>query len=134
MFRIFLTMLTVCATFSSFAQQTPQLAPDQNPNYMVSQAKYTGQKDSLLAYSNTTVQQTYKAYDWREAREERRAERRAYRRQYGYNDGLYVSPYVNYGWNSYRYSYNPYGYYNRYSGLFSRPFIGFRSGYWWFGF
>lgn len=132
MSRIFLTMLTVCAVFSASAQQTTPLAPDQNPNYMVSQLKYTSQKDSLLAYANTTVQQTYKAYDWREARDERRAERRAYRRQNTYYEPYYVTPYANYGWSG-RYSYNPYSY-GRYNWGFSRPFIGFRTGNWWFGF
>lgn len=134
MFRIFLTMLTLCAGLSAVAQQST-LAPDQNPNYMLSQAKYTGQRDSLLSYANTTVQQTYKAYDWREARDERRAERRSFRRQLALTNAQYGSPYLNYdyGWNTYRYSYNPYGYYNRY-GWGIRPSIGFRTGNWWFGF
>lgn len=138
MFRIFVTMLTVCATISSFAQQQNTLAPDQNPNYMVSQLKYTQQMDSLLSYSNTTVQDTYKAYDWREAREERRTERRLNRRQTSYFDSYY-NPAINYGWNGYNN-----GYYSRYNNFnnnfynrgrwgFSRPFIGFRTGNWFFG-
>ncbi len=134
MFRIFVTMLTVCAAISSFAQQANTLAPDQNPNYMVSQLKYTDQKDSLLSYANTTIQETYKAYDWREAREERRSERRAYRRQTSYMDSYYVPSYVNYGWNNNNYGYNSYNnYYNRGRWGFSRPFIGFRTGNFWFG-
>jgi hypothetical protein len=136
MFRIFLTMLTVCATISSFAQQTNSLAPDQNPNYMVSQLKYTNQKDSLLNYSNTTSQETYKAYDWREAREERRTERRSYRREASYLNGYYSQPVINYGHSNYGYGYNNSynNYYNRNRWGISRPFIGFRTGNWWFGF
>lgn len=111
--------------------QSAELLPDQNPNYQISQQKYMNQKDSLLSWANTTVQNTYKAYDWREAREERRAERRAYRRQ-----SALFAPSLNYGypfgWNSYGYgAYNPYNW-NRWG--ISRPFIGFRSGNWWFGF
>jgi hypothetical protein len=132
MFRILVTMLTVCATISSFAQQTNTLAPDQNPNYMVSQLKYMNQKDSVLAYSNTTAQETYKAYDWRDAREERRTERRTYRRETAYLSNYYTPSY-NYGWNSYGYNSNN-NYYNRNRWGISRPFIGFRTGNWWFGF
>ena len=139
MFRIFTTLLTVCVASATFAQQTNTLAPDQNPNYMVSQLRYMNTKDSLLSNENTTIQETYKAYDWREAREERRDERRNYRRQLSYLDNYYVSPSINYGWN--QYGYNAYynrNYYgrNRWSwGLgFTRPFIGFRTGNWWFGF
>lgn len=141
MFRIFTTMLAVCATISSFAQQANTLAPDQNPNYMVSQLKYTNVKDSLLVYSNTTAQETYKAYDWREARDERRNERRAYKREANLLNSYYTPSYVNYGWNNNGYgSYNNYynSYYNRGRGRWSwgisRPFIGFRTGNWWFGF
>ncbi|NCI48316.1 hypothetical protein GWC95_00180 [Sediminibacterium roseum] len=136
MFRIFTTMLAVCVTITSFAQNTNTLAPDQNPNYMVSQLKYTNTKDSLLSYSNTTAQETYKAYDWLEAREERRSERRAYRREAALLNGYY-SPTVNYGWSNYGYrSYNNYynPYYSRSRWGFGRPFIGFRTGNWWFGF
>lgn len=140
MFRTFTTILAICAAISSFAQQKNALAEDQNPNYMVSQLKYMNQKDSLLSFENTTIQDTYKAYDWREARDERRSERRAYRQQsVSYMDAYYTTPYINYnyGLNNYRYGYRS-SYNNYYSrsrwGFFSRPFIGFRTGNWWFGF
>ena len=130
MIRNILLTLFIGAGSVSFAQQNNQLAPDQNPNYLVSQQKYMNQKDSLFAWENTTIQSTYKAYDWREAREERRSERRAYRREAAYyQTPYYLTPSVNYG-------YSPY-YYNNYSlnrWGFSRPYIGFRSGNWWFGF
>ena len=137
MFRIFTTILAVCVAGSTFAQQTNSLAPDQNPNYMVSQLKYMNTKDSLLSNENTTVQETYKAYDWREARDERREERRTYRRQLSYPDNYYVTPSINYGYHSYYNNYNR-NYFgrNRWNwGLgLTRPFIGFRTGNWWFGF
>jgi len=130
--RSILPLLFVLLATAAFGQDTNTLAPDQNPNYMISQQKYMNLKDSLLAWENTTIQNTYKAYDWREAREERRAERRLYRRQ----SALYA-PSLNfgyqYGWNSYGYSpYNHNYNWNRWG--ISRPFLGFRSGNWWFGF
>lgn len=130
---LFVTLVTAAA-----AQDSNSLAPDQNPNYMISQQKYMNQKDSLLSWENTTVQQTYKAYDWREARGERRAERRAYRRQtnswlapslsYGYPS--------HYGWNNYGYSpyirYNSWSRWNRWG--ITRPFLGLQLGNFWLGF
>jgi len=76
------------------------LLPDQNPNYMVSQAKYVLAADSINKQQDKTLQNTYKAYDWYEAREERRASRIAFRRELrmerarnsGWNNG--------YGWNN----------------------------------
>ena len=83
--------------------------PDQNPNYKASLEKYTGQQDKLVVAMNTTVQDTNKAYDWYEAKQERkqqriadRRERRLYRLQ---NFGNFYNPYN---------SYNPYNRYNPY--------------------
>ncbi len=134
MIRTLITVLSFGFSMATFAQQTEQLAPDQNPNYQISQQKYMQQKDSLLRWENTTIQETYKAYDWREARDERRTERRTYRRQSSfYNSPLFVSPSYNYGWNNYGYgSFYNNNRWNRWG--ISRPFIGFRSGNWWFGF
>jgi hypothetical protein len=55
--------------------------PDQNPRYGNSLKKYTVLTDSLLQSQGSTVQQTYKAYDWYEAKQERRALRRERRHQ-----------------------------------------------------
>jgi hypothetical protein len=126
-----LPALFICLASASFAQESSQLVPDQNPNFMVSRLKYMNQKDSLLSWENTTIQATYKAYDWREAREERRSERRSYRAQSNYyNNPFYITPNIGYGYNSYytrrNYGWNNWG--------FVRPFIGFRTGNWWFGF
>lgn len=76
------TLLIILALFtvvSGFAQSN-QLAPDQNPQYLQSQNKYIAMADSLTAWHATTLQNTYKAYDFFEAKAERKAERRDFRR------------------------------------------------------
>ncbi len=120
--RKMFTLLMLSVLTSLVYAQTD--VPDQNPNYRASRDRYMKLKDSLLASSNTTIQETYKAYDWYEAREERRKLRRDRR----YNLRLARLE------NSYRYDYyNPYyggrGWYNNY---FMRPSIGYRSGNWLF--
>ncbi len=132
MLRSFLTIITVCLATAAIAQESSQsLAPDQNPNFNVSRQKYMAIKDSLLTYANNTVQETYKAYDWYEAKLERKAQRRENRRTSNYNSSYYSPYYDNYynGWNNY-------GNYNNRWGLWNalRPSIGFRTGNWWFGF
>ncbi|MFN4006622.1 MAG: hypothetical protein ACK4HE_03825 [Chitinophagaceae bacterium] len=100
------------------------LVSDQNPNYMVSQAKYTKMADSLTANMGTTVHNTYKAFDWYEAREERHTERRNQR----YQRRLMRAQ--NMGWNQRDYYWNnPWN--NRWNNHFW-PNIGFRTGNWWF--
>ena len=91
-------------SFSVKAQQT-DLAFDQNPRHQEALAKYTLLADSLSSTQGTTVQNTYKAYDWYEAREERRA----LRRERSYQYGAYSYPYYQ---NSF---YNPFsGYYGNF--------------------
>jgi hypothetical protein len=94
------------------AQQTASLVADQNPRYMESQAKYIRVADTLNSLHGTTIQNTYKAYDWYEARLKRRRQNREWRheeRMNGYYDsspswGLYggysYSPFLNYGWGN----------------------------------
>ena len=121
--RLIILLVAVILSASLNAQQ--QLAPDQNPAYLQSQHKYMGIKDSLLESSNTTIQDTYKAYDFYEARLERRALRRENRnklRLIRAENSWYNSN------NNYNYGYNPYNYYG--SGLFPR--VGLRTGNWWF--
>jgi hypothetical protein len=116
--KIFFYLLTLFFTASVFAQQVP----DQNPNYELSRSKYMAAKDSLLGTQSTTVQNTYKAYDWMQLRQERkdirfqnRQQRRlnrslGYNNYWGYND---VYPYGSYNFNYYRNGYyNPYRFYN----------------------
>ncbi len=118
--------------FISSLNAQQQLAPDQNPNYLISQQKYTGIKDSLQRTMNTTVQQTYKAFDWYQAKLERkqsRIENRNLRR-------LYSNAYNNSYYNNYN------GFNNRWNNGFNnwnnRRFypssIGYRTGNWWFWF
>jgi hypothetical protein len=126
-----LLILLVAVTLSASVKAQQALAPDQNPLYLQSQHKYMGVKDSLLTASNTTVQETYKAYDFYEARLERRASRRENRnelRRVRAENSWYpgYSSYGNYG-NYGNYGYSPFNnYYN--SGFFPR--IGFRTGNW----
>jgi hypothetical protein len=72
----------------SSAQQAG-LVTDQNPRYENSRAKYMNVADSLTRNQGSTIQQTYKAYDWYEAREERRKLRRETR----YNNSFYNDSY-----------------------------------------
>ncbi len=60
---------------SSLVSNAQELAPDQNPNYMNSAEKYAAQSDELTVSQSTTVQDTYKAYDWREAKAEQKQQR-----------------------------------------------------------
>lgn len=106
------------------------LAPDQNPDYMVSQAKYMGMADSLNSNHGVTIQETYKAIDWMADRQQRRDDRRAFRRQLRYQraqNGWYNNDYgyYNSGFSYYpayggNYGYN-YGRYNNYYNNYYRP-------------
>src|SRR5690606_3654130 len=104
----------LCMTFLSFAVANAQKieSADQNPNFNRSLQRYVRLSDSLLRYQGATIQQTYKAYDWYQAREERRAlrrERRHLERMANpyYNDWYYPSigfgyyGYNNWGWSPY---------------------------------
>lgn len=98
---------------NSYAQQA-SLVEDQNPRYEIAKAKYMNMSDSLTRDQGTTVQNTYKAYDWYEAREERRKLRRErnYERSlysYPYYGNSYYYPSLNFGWG-HRHN-NRWGYY-----------------------
>ncbi len=84
-----------------------QLAPNQNPNYEISRSKYMAAKDSLLVSQSTTVQNTYKAYDWMQLRQERKDIRFENRQQRRLNRSMYS------GYYDYNNSYYPYSNYNR---------------------
>lgn len=132
---IITTLLAAGSLFGSNAMaQQAALAPDQNPRYHESANKYMLIADSLTRTQGTTVQNTYKAYDWYTAREERRQQNREWRNTYG--------SYYNYspGWSIYSgySSYYPfyssfgnygYGYGNRWGGRGGRWGIGI--GYSW---
>lgn len=98
----------VTYTFNGYGQQA-NLVKDQNPRYEEARAKYMNMSDSLTRDQGTTVQNTYKAYDWYEAREERRK----LRRERNYERSLYSYPYY-YG-NSYYYPSLNFGWGHRYN-------------------
>lgn len=124
------TLLMLFFTGTIFLHAQAVTEPDQNPNYGQSMHKYMGSKDSLLAYANTTIDQSYKAYDFYEAR----LERKQLRRDRRYNIRMTRAE------NSYypSYNYGNYGGYNSWNnwgnyGSMLIPNVGFRSGNWWFG-
>lgn len=117
------------ASLSASAQDA-----DQNPNWRNSAEKYATQAADLTATQSTTVQNTYEAYDFREAKakeKQQRLDRRYnlktmriqsrynyYRPGYGYgnnnqnnwNNGCYNSGYNNNnGWNNGSFGNNGYG-------------------------
>lgn len=109
-------MAMLAYTNAAYAQTTA-LLPDQNPRYQETRAKYIEMADSLNRNQGTTVQNTYKAYDWYTAREERRALRRTRNHEYrmaygdsywypsvGYSVGLGLGlGFGNYGYGNYGY-------------------------------
>lgn len=107
--------------FGSLAAQAQEtLAPDQNPNYMVSRARYMKMADSINTWHGVTFQDTYKAIDFLQDRHDARMQRQAFRRElrlerarngyYNWNNGGNFYPGF---YNSYPYRFNR-NYYNRY--------------------
>ena len=97
----------LACSISSYAQQA-NLVKDQNPRYEESRAKYMNMSDSLTRNQGTTIQETYKAYDWYEAREEKRKLRRETNYQNSLlNYSLYGGPYF---YPTMRYNNFGYGY------------------------
>ncbi len=98
--KALLSFIVIAAGFAANAQE---LALDQNPNYKVSLEKYTANMVTLQTTNNTTVQDTYKAYDWSTAKAERKAVRRNFRRERAlfntYNNGWNNNNWNN-GWNN----------------------------------
>jgi hypothetical protein len=92
-------ILIFLSAVSVMKAQEPALAKDQNPNYKITQAKYQNAQENTLEAMNTTAQQTYKAYDWTEAKQERKKQRIEFRQQralafwsngYNYLDCFYL--------------------------------------------
>jgi hypothetical protein len=122
------TLFVLALVFAAgIAMAQTELAPDQNPNFAVSRAKYMKVADSTNAWQGTTSQQTYKAIDFLADRAEARANRRAFRQElrmerarngYYYDNSWYPSMNLNYGrygnrWGSYNNFYSPYRYNRR---------------------
>lgn len=103
---------------SSVGSIAQELAPDQNPNYQNSAEKYAEKSAELTATQSETTQDTYKAYDFREAkaekqqiRKDRQHELRKLRMQNRYRCGsnrYYNNGYSN-GYNSPYYNNSFYG-------------------------
>ena len=64
-----------------FIAYSQEQTSEQNPRHKESLDRYIKLIDSLTMWQGVTIQNTYKAYDWREAREERRKQRREWRHQ-----------------------------------------------------
>lgn len=112
--------------------QQAALVSDQNPRYKESQDRYIKVADSINLQQGTTVQNTYKAYDWYEAKLERRRQNREWRHQerlyngyssdfsFGFGSNYLFSPY-----SSHRYNYgNYYGNYGNYYGRRNNVWFG----------
>jgi hypothetical protein len=116
----------------AFAQTV--LAPDQNPGYAVSRAKYMQLADSTTDWQSTTQHEMYKAIDWLADRAEARADRREFRRQLrmerarwiDYNSGYYLPG--NY-YNRNHQSYNRYNNWRRNRSVGFYPSLGLN--FWW---
>ncbi len=100
--------LIAMASLNALAQD-----PDQNPNWKNSADKYATQADVLTSTQSTTIQETYEAYDWREAKAEEKQERQDRRydlrsmriqSRYNYCRPYHYGNYHNNNWNN--------GYYN----------------------
>jgi hypothetical protein len=99
---IFVMSCIICLVAYSSTGYAQKAEKDQNPGYRESRAKYIELADSLNRDQGTTVQNTYKAYDWYEAREERRKLRRDRNHQLNLNsryyyDSPYFYPSIGYG-------------------------------------
>lgn len=107
-------LLSTCALLLSGMLAHAQ-ADLQNPNYRQSLERYTALGADLTQTMNTTVQNTYKAYDWQEAKAERKRLRRE-ERMYYYNRPWYGGYYGRYRYNNFGYNScynnNNYGYNN----------------------
>ncbi len=64
-----------------FSVANAQDNANQNPNYKQSMDFYQKQKNELQQDMNTTMQSTYKAFDWYTNKQEKRNERINFRRQ-----------------------------------------------------
>lgn len=100
-------IVALLAFSGNVSAQQSILEQDQNPRHLEALAKYTTLSDSLTKTQGTTVQDTYKAYDWYEAR----TERRRLRAERNYQNGFYSYPYYQTGYyNSFPGYYGNFGY------------------------
>ena len=102
--KVFISLLFILCAQVSMAQDVAPV-DNQNPNYKVSLVKYQTTQENLSGNMNTTVQNTYKAYDWTEAKEAQKKDRIARRQERAlarinnrsyFPDYLFWSPNCNY--------------------------------------
>ncbi|MBS0031862.1 hypothetical protein ACTJJ0_31375 [Chitinophaga sp. 22321] len=110
---LFLVAATTCI-------QAQALLPDQNPRYRESMNAYLFKADSLTRNEGTTLQQTYHAYQYFEAKQALKEQRRQWRQDRRMARSSYWNDYT---YNDYAVGYNrPYGYsyptYGHYPGGF----------------
>ncbi|NML20032.1 hypothetical protein HHL16_04060 [Pseudoflavitalea sp. G-6-1-2] len=114
------------------------LAPDQNPNYLVSQQKYMRMADSVNTWHSTTPQETYKAIDFLADKREARAQRKQFRRElrlerarWGYDsyygNGYYYPTSYYGGWGGY----GRYGRHNHWNNYLWGAAAGIGLSSWW---
>jgi len=107
--------LLICVLIVTFGFCQTNVS-DQNPNYAVSRTKYIAAKDSLIKYESSTIQNTYKAYDYIADLQERKDAKTAFKRELKLaraknaivSSGIspyYYSPYQ----SNYYYPYNSFG-------------------------
>jgi hypothetical protein len=101
--KVIITLFVLSSSLLIKAQE----ASNQNPNYKISQAKYELGQEKVLASMGTTAQQTYKAYDWTEAKQESKQQRIQLRQQRALAYIKYSNQYPFYSFNGYN---NPYNY------------------------
>ncbi|MHC5352585.1 hypothetical protein ACYSNX_00055 [Myroides sp. LJL115] len=125
---LFIFTLFYMSLFTQAKGYAQELAPDQNPNYRSSMYHYLAIADSITQTEGTTLQDTYKAYDWYEAKQEKKLLRKQWRHEQRMERAKYSRNYYN------GYSGGYYGnYYNRWNNGWNwAPRIGFRTGNWWF--
>lgn len=128
---IAVSALTSRAQDNSLAQQ--------NPSYMVSQARYMKMADSINSWHGTTIQDTYKAIDYLQDKREARANRRAWRhelrmeraRNSGWYNNGYYNDYYYPSYNGYYYG-RPWGYRNNWNNyLWNTLPLAATIGLWW---
>ena len=112
--------LILVITLTGTAQNTQSLQ-EQNPSFMVSQARYMKMADSINSWHSTTLQETYKAIDYLEDKREQRANRRAWRHELRMERARNSGWYNGFGYNGYynNYAY-PYNYYDRPGNYYNR--------------
>ncbi|MGE9617126.1 MAG: hypothetical protein ACQPRJ_06245 [Solitalea-like symbiont of Acarus siro] len=123
------SVIAICTLFlynhSTYAQFDTTIH-NQNPRHAEAERKYAPMADSLTKNQGTTIQQTYKAFDWYEDKMERKRQRELWRH-------LERMERAKYG-----YYYNDYYYNGCYSNYYSpcptfTPYTNYRGNYWGFG-